>query len=228
MIFRNNYDYKRHINKKNPCKTIDNTNKDLKIELLEAKLKIEKLKHQLNTSIVNNNNCHNSIDNSTNTNNNNINIQYNSIALTKDNFNVDDITMRDISNEQSGICDIIYKAIKLPNGKTNYVCTDVERSMYNRLTDNGEWEKDPKGEYLRRTIYPKISKKVEQVFETNIPKKTFNKDDCFYTFDQKIDLLVSKNIVAYPSDVSYQKVLKQLGSKVYVERKKLKNYLNEF
>jgi len=176
-------------------------------------LEIEKLKN--NTNIINSNN--NTTIN--NTNNISANIQYNTIALTPNNFNVDKINVNDIANEEIGLSDIIRKGTLLPNGKSNYVCTDTSRLTYNRLTKDGKWELDPKGQYLRTCMYPKIAEKVEKVYDN------YEINNTCYTYDQLMDLLISKSKMVKPSDDFYEKALKRLGPKVYVPRKNLKDYI---
>jgi len=216
-IFINNK-LKRHLEKKYPCKTkIESNNvKELQIELLKAQLEIEKLKNNSNVMNISMNNN----NNNNNTNNINNNIQYNTIALTPNNFNVDNINVNNIANEEIGLSDIIRKGTLLPDGKSNYVCTDPSRLTYNRLAKDGKWELDPKGQYLKTYMYPKIAEKVEKVYDN------YKINNICYTYDQLMDLLISKSKMIKPSDDFYEKALKRLGPKVYVSRKNLKDYLN--
>jgi len=167
-------------------------------------------------------NSNNTTNNTTNNINNNINanIQFNTIALTPNNFNVDKININDIANEEIGLSDIIRKGTLLPSGKSNYVCTDPSRLTYNRLTKDGKWELDPKGQYLRTYMYPKITEKVEKVYDD------YEINNTCYTYDQLMNLLISKSKMIRASDNFYEKALKKLGPKVYVSRKNLKDYLN--
>jgi len=226
-VFTKKRDLTRHLNRKIPCKSgvqrtsVVNNNKTTTNKDTQPNVQ--------GTSVINNttnidNNTTN-IDNSTTNINNNINntinanIQFNTIALTPDNFNVDKININDIANEEVGLSDIIYKGTRLPNGKSNYVCTDTSRSTYNRLTKDGKWELDPKGQYLKRSMYPKIAAKLEKVYDD------YEISNTCCTYDQLMDLLISKSKMVKPSDDFYDKALRKLAPKVYVPRRKLKNYL---
>ena len=160
----------------------------------------------------------NNIDNST-TNNINNNIQYNTIALTKDNFNVDKITINDILYGTNSISRMLLNGVTLPNGKKNYVCTDTSRLTYNRLTEDGEWVIDPEGYYMRTKIYSKLTKKINDVYDKH------NDNNLFYSEEEQIETLMNKTEITRPTDDFYKKALRGLAPKVYVQRNKLKDYL---
>jgi len=231
-IYIDKRDFNKHLNRKTPCqsnvqRTSINNNKITSNKNTQSGTIVPSINGNNNPFINGNKNTiinTTNNNNTTNINNNinntiNANIQFNTIALTPDNFNVDKININDIANEEIGLSDIIYKGTRLPNGKSNYVCTDTSRSTYNRLTEDGKWELDPKGQYLKRSIYPKIAAKLEKVYDDYEISNTCN------TYDQLMDLLISKSKMVRPSDDFYDKALRKLAPKVYVSRRKLKNYL---
>jgi len=105
------------------------------------------------------------------------------------------------------------------NTDRDYARVGTSRLTYNRLTEEGKWVIDPKGQYMKNQIYPKLARRVSDIFDEH------DRNKLFYSEDERLDALMHRFDIVRPTNDLYDKALKELAPKVYVQRSKLKDYL---
>jgi len=221
-IYSNRTKYIRHINRKYPCKTHDNTTQiQLELRLRQYELQINKLKLEIekyklqdkykpNNKLINNGSITNNITNN-----------ITNIHLTPYNekcIDPDIITPEYALTGIDGVVDLLEQSTILPSGKRNFICTDISRNVFYRVDEKLQWVRDVDAKYIKAEIFPilavlyrRASRKIEKRLDGLV-------SDDVSLEEKRQNLAILICFLEMCSSNLHQKVINKLKNKINVSK----------
>jgi len=190
--------------------------RELKLKLRERNLTIKELQLKINkypkqsikNEYVNNGNI-NYI--------NNVNIvPYNEICIDPE-----IVTPEYALTGIDGVVNLLERSTRLPNGRRNFICTDISRNVFYRVNEKLQWIRDVNAKYIKDEMFPilavlykRASRKIEEKLDGLVAE-----DVSLEEKRQNLAILIC--FMELCSSKLHQKIINQLKNKIYGKKETL-------